>query len=57
MDIYEDREELFDKILFYLGHDTLRQKIAKQGYELVQKEHTYLHRMKTFFDILHPYLQ
>lgn len=41
LDIFEAEEELLDKTAFYLKHDTLRQKIAGQGLELVRNKHTY----------------
>lgn len=56
LDIFEDSEELLDKTEFYLKHDQLRKKIAIEGYELVQKEHNYMIRMESFFDILKQYL-
>ena len=51
LDIFEDEEELLDKTAFYLEHDTLRTKIAKQGFQLADKEHTYEIRLQTLFDI------
>lgn len=55
LDIFEDEEELLDKTAFYLEHDTLRMKIARQGLELVKKEHTYEMRIHTLFDKIRQY--
>ncbi len=43
---YRDKEEIPDLIKFYLKHDTLREKIARQGRKRVLKEHTYVHRLE-----------
>lgn len=51
LDIFEDEEELLAKTAFYLEHDTLRNRIAKQGLAAAAKEHTYEIRLKTLFDI------
>lgn len=40
IDIFEDIEELQDKTCFYLGHDSIRNKIASNAYNKVSKEHT-----------------
>ena len=45
LDIFEDKEELLDKTAFYLKHDSIREKIARQGLELVTKEHNYTVRI------------
>lgn len=52
LDIFEDTEELKDKTTFYLEHDTLRCKIARAGFELVHKEHTYKHRIQSMLRII-----
>jgi len=56
LDIFEDEEELLDKTAFYLKHDTLRAKIARQGLQLANREHTYEIRMKTLFGIIRQYI-
>lgn len=40
LDIFTSKEELLDKISFYLSHEDLRCKIAKSGYEKVKKYHS-----------------
>ena len=52
---YTSYEELLDKVEFYLNHDEIRQKIARNGYEKVASEHTYLQRVKTMFKIAGEY--
>lgn len=56
LDIFEDEEELIDKTVFYLTHDSLRQKIAKQGLELVTKEHNYKVRLTKLMEIINAFL-
>lgn len=46
LEIFEDKEELLEKTTFYLEHDSIRNKIARQGLELVTKEHNYTIRIK-----------
>ena len=38
---FESREELMDKVSYYLSHDAERQKIAGNGLKRVQAEHTF----------------
>ena len=45
LEIFEDKEELLEKATFYLEHDGIRNKIARQGLELVTKEHNYTVRI------------
>ena len=52
---YTSYEELLDKVEFYLSHDEIRQKIAKNAYEKVAAEHTYLQRVETMFSIVKDY--
>lgn len=50
--IFNDYEEMIDKIRFYLSKEELRKKIAQAGQERVFKEHTYQIRIKQMMDIL-----
>lgn len=52
LDIFEDRDELLEKTAFYLQHESLRKKIAKQGREYVAKEHNYTARLSVLLDIV-----
>ncbi|MFC1624610.1 glycosyltransferase [Candidatus Omnitrophota bacterium] len=49
---FEDKEELFDILDYYLSHDREREKIRRSAAKLALEKHTYLHRMKNIFDIL-----
>jgi len=44
--VYEDLEEIPEKVRYYLRHPEQREKIARQGRERVLKEHTYRHRLQ-----------
>lgn len=56
MDIFEDREELLEKTVFYLQHESIRKKIAKQGREYVAKEHNYTVRLNVLFNTIQKIL-
>ena len=43
---YREAEDLLDKIAFYLGRESLREKIADAGRAKVLDKHTYFHRME-----------
>ena len=49
---YSDEKEMVDKVRFFLKEDVVREKIAKAGYELVLKQHTYLDRAKKIMEIV-----
>ncbi len=46
LDVFDDENDMIEKIIKYLQDDELREKIAKAGQELVQKEHTFKHRLQ-----------
>lgn len=52
---YTSYEELLDKVEYYLNHAEIRQRIARNGYEKVASEHTYLQRVRTMFEIAGEY--
>lgn len=56
LDIFEDQEELLEKTAFYLEHESLRKKIAKQGREYVAKEHNYNVRLNELMGIVNQKL-
>ena len=47
---YEDRQDLMEKIAYYLTHEEERRAIAKSGHDKVKENHTYLLRLK---EIIH----
>ena len=47
---YESKEDLLQKIGYYLSHEEERKAIAKSGHNKVAKEHTYRHRIKEMLD-------
>ncbi len=51
IETYSSREELLDKCNFYLDHENLRQEIARNAYEKIQKQHTYLIRMSQILEL------
>ena len=42
---YTDYEDLRAKVKYYLEHENERNAIARNGYEKVRKNHTYIHRL------------
>ncbi len=49
---FYSRDDMIEKVGFYLEHDTERQRIAKNGHDLVQKLHNYDVRMAEMMDML-----
>lgn len=49
---YESREDLLDKIDYYLNHETERAAIARHGFETTAAHHTYKHRIQEMLDYL-----
>lgn len=49
---FEDKQELFDILDYYLSHDPEREEIRKNAESLALEKHTYSHRMKNVLDIL-----
>ncbi len=43
---YESKEDMLDKIGYYLSHEDQRQAIAKNGHDKVAAAHTYRHRVR-----------
>lgn len=43
---FESKEELSEKVGYYLANEEEREAIAKRGYEKVKKHHTYMERVK-----------
>ncbi|HZU11709.1 MAG TPA: glycosyltransferase [Chloroflexota bacterium] len=49
---YESREELKEKVDFYLAHPDARRRIAEAGCRRAHAEHTYEHRIRTMFSMV-----
>lgn len=45
-DCYESKEDLLDKIGYYLSHDSERIAIAQNGHDKTAKNHTFRHRVR-----------
>ena len=52
IETYCSLEELIDKCNYYLKHEDERNKIARQGYETVNRFHTYSHRITEMIRII-----
>lgn len=48
---YGSREELLDKVRYYLEHEEERARIAESGCRKVRELHTYAHRIREMFEI------
>ncbi len=49
---YHDPEEIPDLVKFYLSHENELNSIARNGYNRVVKDHTYLSRIRNMTDIM-----
>lgn len=49
---FENKEELFDLLNYYLSHDSEREKIRQAAAKLSLEKHTYEHRMRNILDIM-----
>ena len=49
---YDGLDDLVEVIRFYLEHDDERERIARQGYELVLSKHTYRIRVEEMLDMI-----
>lgn len=47
---YYNESDLLNKIRYYLENEDERKRIAKKGYDLVKKKHTYKHRVETILN-------
>jgi len=56
IETYKSKEELLEKVKYYLSHEEEREKIAKAGQERTLKDHTYEKRMIELVGILERYL-
>ena len=49
---YTTIEDCVKKVDYYLEHDDVRNKIARNGYEKIKDAHTYDHRVRTILEML-----
>jgi spore maturation protein CgeB len=54
--IYNNENELFEKLEFLSSNDELIGKISNSGYELVKNEHTYDNRIEVLLNIINNYI-
>ncbi|WP_304428935.1 glycosyltransferase family protein, partial [Faecalibaculum rodentium] len=47
---FESREDLVQKVDYYLDHEAERQAIARSGHDKVAAAHTYRHRVREMLD-------
>lgn len=52
IETYGSKEELLEKVLYYLEHEDERKAIAKAGYEKVKMYHSYLFRVNDMMKII-----
>ncbi len=50
--LYEDMEDLEQKVAFYLKHDEARREICRAAHRRALAEHTYRHRLKRVLQVL-----
>jgi spore maturation protein CgeB len=50
--VYNNINDLFDKINYYLSNDKERNEISSNGFNKVKKKHTYLERSKQLINII-----
>jgi len=55
IEVYHNKEDLLEKILYYLEHDKERQQIALAGQSRTLREHNYYNRMQELLKILDRY--
>jgi spore maturation protein CgeB len=54
---YSDKEEIPELIRFYLKHETLRKKIAREGRKRVLMKHSYSHRLRELCSHMKGYFE
>ncbi len=52
VDIFDSAEEASAKTKFYLKHDSLREKVARAGWERTKQDHTYQKRLQKLFSYI-----
>ena len=49
--LYESIEDAFEKAMFYISHDDIRNQIARGGYKKVKQEFNYPKQLQKMFDV------
>jgi len=49
---FDDRQDLIEKVRYYLKHEDERAAIAQAGYERTKRDHTYPRRFSEIFEQL-----
>jgi spore maturation protein CgeB len=49
---YSDKNDMIDKINYYIKHDSERKEMVQRGYDHVKKNHTYVNRVEQLIDII-----
>ena len=49
---YDSREDMYNKIGYYLEHDEERRQIAKNGHDKVLRGHSYMDRLSEMLEIV-----
>jgi len=52
LDIYTNKQDLLEKVKFYLSNDELRDKISENGYKWVRENHTFVNRAQEILKII-----
>ncbi len=52
---YENRQDLAEKVAYYLSHEEERKQIARSGYEKVKQFHTYRHRVAEMLQVINGF--
>jgi len=52
LDVYTTKQDLLDKVKYYLEHEDIRNKIAESGYNYVRENHTFVNRAQEILTII-----
>lgn len=52
LDVWQNFEQLFERIDYYLAHDKERKQIALEGYNYVHQKHTWDNRIENLIEII-----
>lgn len=52
LDIYTSKQDLLEKVNYYLSNDEMRNRISESGYNHVRKNHTFVNRAEVILKII-----